>query len=95
MWTWRTSHPEQASGSEGGDASHDQRPLRLQQLEGGVCHHGEAEPPQHRLLARGRLCRLLLLIPGRRLRPLATISAIGSERIERFELQVLCSAVQL
>ena len=62
MWTWRTSHPEQASGSEGGDASHDQRPLRLQQLEGGVCHHGEAEQPQHSLLARGRLCRLLLLM---------------------------------
>ena len=25
-----------------------QRPLCLQELEEGVCHHGEAEPPHHR-----------------------------------------------
>ena len=43
--------------------SQDQRPLRLrlQELEEGVCHHGEAEPPHHRLLAGGRLYRRLLL----------------------------------
>ena len=47
-------------------------------------HHGEAKPPYHRLLGRGRLCRLLLR---------STLSlggdlgnTIGSERIERFEL---------
>ena len=56
-------HSEQASGSEGGDASQDQGPLRLQELEAGGCHHGEAEPPQHCLLTRGRLCRRRLL-PG-------------------------------
>ena len=53
-------YPEQASGSEGGDASQDQGSLRLQELEKGACHHGEAKPPYHRLLGRCRLCRLLL-----------------------------------
>ena len=56
----RLHQSEQASGSEGGDASQDQGSLRLQELEKGACHHGEAKPPYHRLLGRGRLCRLLL-----------------------------------
>ena len=33
----RPRHPEQASGSEGGDTSQDQEPLRLQELEEGAC----------------------------------------------------------
>ena len=53
-WTWQR-------GSEVGDASQELRPLRLQELEEGACHCGEAEPPHRRLLARGRLCRRLLL----------------------------------
>ena len=57
----RPRHSEEASGSEGGVTSQDQGPLRLQELEAGACHHGEAEPPQHCLLARGCLCRRLLL----------------------------------
>ena len=57
-----------------------QHPLRLQELEEGVCHHGEAEPAHRRLLARGRLCRRLLL-PAPRLLPL-----MGATREESFEL---------
>ena len=37
----RRRHSEQASGSEGGDTSQDLRPLRLQELEEGACHHGK------------------------------------------------------
>ena len=48
-------HSEQASGSEGGDTSQDQGPLRLQELEAGACHHGKAEPPHHCLLSQGCL----------------------------------------
>ena len=48
-------HSEQASGSEGGDASQDQGPLRLQELEAGGCHHAEVEPPQHCPLTRSHL----------------------------------------
>ena len=55
-WTWPTSQSEQSSGSEGGDTSQDQGPLRLQELEEGACHRGGAEPPQH----------CLLLMAGRR-----------------------------
>ena len=62
-------HSEQANGSKGGDASQDLRPLCLQELEEGDCHHGEAEPPHRRIRARGRLCRELLL-PCPRLLPL-------------------------
>ena len=58
-----------------------QHPLRLQELEEGVCHHGEAEPAHRRLLARGRLCRRLLL-PGSRLQ-----SWMETKREESFELQ--------
>ena len=56
-------HREQAGGSEGGDTSQYQGPLRLQELEAGACHHGKAEPPNH------CLCRRLLL-PGAWLLPL-------------------------
>ena len=55
-------HPEQASGSEGESTSQNQRPLCLQELEAGACHHGEAEPPNHCLLTQDRLCRRLLLL---------------------------------
>ena len=72
-------HSEQASGFEGGDTSQDQGSLRLQELEERVCHHGEAEPPHHCLLTRGRLCHLLLLMSGPRLRPLEAISATHLE----------------
>ena len=61
-------HSQQASGSQGGDASQDQGPLRLQELEAGARHHGKLESPQHCLLTRGRLCRRLLL-PGPGLLP--------------------------
>ena len=60
---------QRGPGSEGGDTSQDQGPLCLQELEEGVCHHGEAEPPHHCLLARGRLCRQVLLMSGLRLFP--------------------------
>ena len=56
-------HREQAGGSEGGDTSQYQGPLRLQELEAGACHHGKAEPTHH------CLCRRLLL-PGAWLLPL-------------------------
>ena len=78
-WPMPMRQSEEAIVSEGGDASQDQRPLRLQELEERVCHHGEAEPPQHCLLTRGRLCHLRLLMPGRRLRPLEAISATQLE----------------
>ena len=100
-WQWAPGRrvnlsEEEASGSEGGDASQDQRPLRLQEFEEGVYHHGEAEPPHHRLLGKGCVCRQLLLMPGRRLRPLEAISAtIGSERIQRFKLHEEQVFVQL
>ena len=47
-------HSEQANGSKGGDASQDLRPLRLQELEEGACHRGQAEPPQHCLFGSKR-----------------------------------------
>ena len=37
-----TSQSEQSSGSEGGDASQDQRPLRLQELEEGACYRWQS-----------------------------------------------------
>ena len=66
-------------GSEGGGATQDQGLLCLQELGEGAYHHGEAEPPQHRLLARGCLCQQLLLMSGRRLRPMEAISATRLE----------------
>ena len=75
----RRRHSERASGSEGGGATQDQGLLCLQELGEGAYHHGEAEPPQHRLLARGRLCQQLLLMSGRRLRPMEAISATRLE----------------
>ena len=61
----RRRHSEQANGSKGGDASHDLQPLRLQDLEEGACHCGQAEPIIASLEGRGCLCRQLLLMPGR------------------------------
>ena len=69
--------------------SQDQRPLRLrlQELEEGVCHHGEAEQPQHSLLARGRLCRLLLLMSSSTSSLGGNLGdSFGSKRIQRLEL---------
>ena len=40
-WPGQLHHSEQASGSEGGDASQDQGPLRLQELEAEACHHDD------------------------------------------------------
>ena len=71
-----------------GDTSQDQGPLRLQELEEGACHHGEAELLHHRLLARGRLCRRLLMMAAPRLLPWRqSLRHDWSERILRFELQ--------
>ena len=69
-WTWPTTSIWRSKALE--DTSQD-RPLRLQEPEEGVCHHGEPEPPHH-------LCRQLLLMPGRRLRPLEAISSTDWKR---------------
>ena len=79
-------HSEQANGSKGGDASQDLRPLCLQELEEGAYRHGElnhvATPSLQCIVSlegRGRLCRQLLLMPGRRLCPLEATSATWLE----------------
>ena len=83
-------HSEQANGSKGGDASQDLRPLRLQELEEGACHCGQAEPPHHCIF--GRKSSSMSRTSTDAWSSTSSLGGnfgdmIGSERIERFELQ--------